>query len=56
VISLKDVIKIHNILIERFGGINGIRDKGLLEAVINRSFSSFDGNDLYISVVDKSAA
>ncbi len=34
-IELKDVLNIHNILIDRFGGIKGIRDQGSLESAIN---------------------
>ena len=55
-IEISEVEKIHDILIERFGGANGIRDKGILESAIGRPFQSFDGKDLYPDPVDKAAA
>ena len=35
-IELNDVLNIHHILIDKFGGSKGIRDIGALEAAINR--------------------
>ena len=55
-IDINEVEKIHDILIEKFGGGKGIRDKGLLESAINRPFQTFDGLDLYPDPVDKAAA
>lgn len=55
-IDINEVEKIHDILIEKFGGGKGIRDKGLLESAINRPFQTFDGQDLYPDPVDKAAA
>jgi death-on-curing protein len=46
-IDIKDVLNIHNILIDKFGGSKGIRDIGLLESAINRPFATFDNKDLY---------
>jgi len=40
-IELKDVLNIHNILIDKFGGSKGIRDIGSLESAINRPFATF---------------
>lgn len=42
-ININEVEKIHDILIDKFGGAKGIRDKGLLESSINRPFQAFDG-------------
>lgn len=55
-IEISEVEKIHDILIERFGGAKGIRDKGILESAIGRPFQTFDGKDLYPDPVDKAAA
>ncbi len=46
-IELRDVLNIHNILIDKFGGSKGVRDQGSLESAINRPFASFDNQDLY---------
>lgn len=55
-ILLEEVIAIHNLAIERFGGKNNIRDISLLESALNRPFATFDGIDLYPSILDKAAA
>jgi death-on-curing protein len=55
-IEFKEVEKIHDILIEKFGGAKGIRDIGALESAINRPYQTFDGQDLYPDPVDKAAA
>jgi len=55
-ISLDEVLKIHSILIEKFGGSTGVRDKDLLNSSIHRPYSTFDSNDLYPSTIDKAAA
>ncbi|MBX2914916.1 MAG: type II toxin-antitoxin system death-on-curing family toxin [Cyclobacteriaceae bacterium] len=55
-IDINEVEKIHDILIDKFGGAKGIRDKGLLESSINRPFQTFDGQELYPNPVDKAAA
>lgn len=55
-IELRDVLNIHNILIDKFGGSKGIRDQALLESAINRPFATFDNQELYPTPSDKSAA
>ncbi|WP_094570177.1 type II toxin-antitoxin system death-on-curing family toxin [Mucilaginibacter xinganensis] len=47
---------LHNLLIDEFGGSKGIRDNGSLEAALNRPFATFDGQDLYPTVVEKATA
>jgi len=54
--NIEDVISIHKILIERFGGTPGIRDKAGLESALQRPHSTFDQTDLYKSIEEKSAA
>lgn len=55
-ISLDDLLKIHNASIAAFGGSYGIRDIGLLESAIARPFQTFGGEDLYAGAIDKAAA
>lgn len=55
-ISLKEVEGIHEILIDKFGGSTGIRDRGALESAINRPYQTFDQKELYPGPVDKAAA
>lgn len=55
-IEKKDVLNIHNFLIDKFGGSKGVRDHGLLESAINRPFATFDNLELYKSPKQKAAA
>ena len=55
-INIELVKYFHSILIDEFGGSNGIRDLNALKAAIQRPYSTFDGKDLYPSIYDKSAA
>jgi death on curing protein len=55
-IELKDVLSIHKILIDQFGGSLGIRDQGVLESALARPFGIFDGVSFYPSPEEKSAA
>ena len=54
-ISEKEVVEIHDILIERFGGSKGIRDRELLNSAINRPYQTIDGKDLYGTSIEKAA-
>jgi death-on-curing protein len=55
-ISEEDVLSIHNILIERFGGIKGIRDIAALDSALKRPYQTFEGRDLYPSLIEKVSA
>ena len=55
-IKIEEVINIHDILIDRFGGSHGIRDLNALESVITRPFMTFDQKELYPSQTEKAAA
>jgi death-on-curing protein len=55
-ISVLEAERIHDVLIEQFGGVKGIRDKGLLESALLRPYQTFDGKELYPTPVDKAAA
>ncbi len=55
-IHLEDAIRIHNILIDEFGGKEGIRDKKSLESALYRPYQTFSKKSLYPDIVDKAAA
>ena len=55
-ISLREVERIHEILIDKFGGTTGIRDLGSLESAINRPYQTFDQRELYPDPIHKAAA
>jgi len=41
-IDIEEIIKIHHIVTEKFGGSKGIRDMNALDSAINRPFATFD--------------
>jgi death on curing protein len=47
---------IHKIVIDKFGGSKGIRDRGTLESALSRTFQTFDEKDLYPLPIEKAAA
>lgn len=49
-------LEIHAILIERFGGSHGVRDRELLNSALHRPFQTFDGKELYPTTQEKAAA
>lgn len=55
-ISFEDIEIIHNILIENFGGVKGIRDVNLLESALSRPIATFDSIELYVNSVEKASA
>ena len=55
-INQEDVLKIHKILIDQFGGSHGVRDEGSLNSAINRPFATFDQQELYPEPIEKAAA
>jgi death-on-curing protein len=55
-ISAEVVTHLHKILINKYGGIHGVRDYNALGSAINRPFMTFDQNELYLTPIDKAAA
>lgn len=55
-LTAKDVLLLHDIAIDKFGGSHGLRDLGLLESAAARPQSSFGGEDLYPSIFLKAGA
>jgi death on curing protein len=55
-ITVKEAIQIHGILIEQFGGKSGVRDLGALESAINRPYATFNRIELYPNPIEKAMA
>jgi len=55
-ISLSEVLEIHELLISEFGGSYGIRDLNLLNSALNRPFLGFGNVEFYPNLQDKAAA
>lgn len=49
------VLALHKRIVKRFGGADGIRDEGLLEAAIAQPWQTFDGIDFYPTIEEKAA-
>jgi death-on-curing protein len=46
---------LHSLAIKNTGGLDGIRDEGLLDSALNSPFQSFAGEELYPSIQSKAA-
>ena len=49
----QQILKLHNQIINEFGGIHGIRDERLLDSALANPLQTFAGLDLYPTCVDK---
>lgn len=55
-ISMDNVVLFHQKIIKTSGGSDGIRDKTLIDAALNRGLSTFDGKYLYNTDIEKISA
>ena len=55
-LSVEQLLDLHDQLLAAFGGRAGLRDRGGLEAAAARPAASFGGEDLYIDLAAKAAA
>ncbi len=55
ILSKKQVRLLHTQLIQQTGGIDGVRDDGLLDSALSAPFQSFDGIDAFPSIQQKAA-
>ncbi|RYD81801.1 MAG: type II toxin-antitoxin system death-on-curing family toxin [Sphingobacteriales bacterium] len=55
-ITKEDVLKLHHLSIEKYGGAHGIRDEGLLDSAIARPYQTFGGENVYSTVFEQAAA
>ncbi len=56
VLSLEDLVWLHAVAIEEFGGSHGVRDKGILEPALGRPRATFGGKNLYATPFKRAAA
>ncbi len=54
-LTKEQVILLHTHLISETGGLDGIRDEGLLDSAVNAPFQAFDGIDVFPSLQQKAA-
>ncbi len=55
ILTIEEIIILHEKLIDRTGGSQGIRDIGLLESAVYSAESSFDDVEMYPTVEEKAA-
>jgi len=55
-LGLDEVIAIHRDQVERYGGLEGVRDLGLLDSAVAAPEASFDGAYLHATLPEMAAA
>lgn len=55
ILTKAQIISMHNLLIKHTGGLNGVKDDGLLDSAINNPFQTFMGDELYPTIQRKAA-
>lgn len=56
ILTLRQILLLHELMIKKHGGSSGVRDKGMFESAIHRPFATFSGEDLYPDVYLKAGA
>jgi death-on-curing protein len=51
----QQVISLYKRMIDATGGTHGLRDGGLLASSLSNAFTTFDGRDLYPTIIEKAA-
>ena len=54
-LSKRQILMLHQQLMEQTGGSGGIRDESLLDSALSAPFQSFDNTDVYSSLQQKAA-
>lgn len=54
-VKTEDVIRLHSQIIQATGGIDGIRDQGILESAICAPLQTFGGQELFPTDIEKIA-
>jgi len=54
-LSAETILVLHSEVIDATSGLHGVRDVGLLAAIVDKPKASFGGNDLYQGVFIKAA-
>ena len=54
-LSTQKILQLHRFLIQEPGGLDGLRDEGLLDSAVQGPFATFDGQELYPHLEQKAA-
>lgn len=52
-LTVEEIIELHDKLIDRTGGSHGLRDQSLLESAVYSAMSGFEGSEAYPTVEEK---
>ena len=55
-LTLEDILEIHALQLERYGGGDGIRERGLLESATAQPMATFDGEFVHNGLFEMAAA
>ena len=55
VLTVEQVIELHTRLIQATGGLDGVKDIGLIESSLSSAFSTYFGVEKYPSIEEKAA-
>ncbi len=55
ILSKQQILMLHSALLTQTGGLDGIRDEGLLDSALNTPFQTFAEQDLYPTTLEKAA-
>lgn len=55
-LSINEILSLHEIIINNYGGLSGIRDISLLYSSLERPYTSYGGIQLFPTIEDKISA
>ncbi|MBI3540671.1 MAG: type II toxin-antitoxin system death-on-curing family toxin [Deltaproteobacteria bacterium] len=55
-LDIQHVLAMHEVLIEKYGGLHGVRDNGLLDSALSQPQQSAFGEDIFTDIPSKAAA
>ena len=55
-LTQSEILRLHSLLLQQSGGLEGIRDQGGLKSAISQPKMTFGGEDLYPSMIEKASA
>ena len=55
ILSKRQILLLHSALISESGGLDTVRDEGLLDSAINAPLATFSGQDLYPTLLEQAS-
>ncbi len=55
ILSVEEIVCLHELLIQRYGGSASVRDRGLLESAVYSVSAAYDDTELYPTIEEKAA-